>query len=670
MDANNILPNIGSPVSLRGFNEDDIDDMSIGEFVYATTLLQRKLAARISEPSTAHEFATFTTAHGADWSGYRSPSQVNWVDDSDDQQDNQQPVPGQQADSLTPAQPLPAAPDNYYDSLPGIAGMLRQLQHATDAIITHFARHLEPALGDQAVYLGAPPGVMAYKDGPTYFREVLRFSRQHTKKIHDRLPYLTWSPGQDPELRSSQPKLPLVARSFADGDMSAENADRIIALDQDLTKYVRKVGQPSAYKDEVLQAFEPTLVEAGESATPDELSQAKSRWADKIANAIDPDGPPVADALRKQADNAIKTQNYTDGSGRIWTHVTAPVYAAFKNFCLHQLKKNGTPVKVDDGLLDFLKVFDHDANDISWDGNTAEEPLHEATGEEHQPSVDPADTFDNIDEQRIDRDPTAPAAEDAAGNIVTTGSLARLEQLTTGQRLGAIIIGMFQNLLTMDPREAQVKKSHGASAQLTIVQDIETAYHTLGIGSLPEAVRRPKGAAGILPTVIKRPNPDDPDTPVCLDPEHTLGVRPPPSTGYISEVLNIGSFHPKHAEILCCDSKIVGQIWSKHHAVLDQRWEHRIFTAAQRQAILARDRGCQAPGCTIPAIYCQIHHILAWLLGGPTDIDNAITLCAVHHAAVHNGKWLIRKHNGIHFFQPAAWLDPTQPLLRNLYWSL
>ncbi|OAV59509.1 hypothetical protein [Enteractinococcus helveticum] len=55
---------------------------------------------------------------------------------------------------------------------------------------------------------------------------------------------------------------------------------------------------------------------------------------------------------------------------------------------------------------------------------------------------------------------------------------------------------------------------------------------------------------------------------------------------------------------------------------------------------------------------------------GTTDIDNAITLCALHQAAVHNGKWTIHTINGTHFFQPAPWLDPTQPLLRNMYWAI
>src|SRR5690606_23466266 len=35
----------------------------------------------------------------------------------------------------------------------------------------------------------------------------------------------------------------------------------------------------------------------------------------------------------------------------------------------------------------------------------------------------------------------------------------------------------------------------------------------------------------------------------------------------------------------------------------------RCFTAAQRRAIIARDGGCIIPGCTIPASWCEIHHV-------------------------------------------------------------
>src|SRR5699024_11059686 len=166
-------------------------------------------------------------------------------------------------------------------------------------------------------------GVKAYRDGPTYFREVMKFSRQQTTKIQGRLPYRTWTPGQDRELLSSRPKLTLLAKSVADGKLSAENADGTAARDTALTKSPEIVGQTTAYQDDVLKAFESTLVEAGESATPDELSQSKRRWTNRIAHAICPDGPPVAEALRKQADNALHTKSEPDGSGRIWMPATS-----------------------------------------------------------------------------------------------------------------------------------------------------------------------------------------------------------------------------------------------------------------------------------------------------------------------------------------------------------
>ena len=121
---------------------------------------------------------------------------------------------------------------------------------------------------------------------------------------------------------------------------------------------------------------------------------------------------------------------------------------------------------------------------------------------------------------------------------------------------------------------------------------------------------------------------------------------------------------------LACDSELVGQIWDGPDTVLQQKRAFRLYTAVQRRAILARDKGCQAPGCTTPAVYCDIHHVKEWAAGGKTDETNAITLCPHHHGAVHNGKWTIRRHQGLTFFQPAPWLDPSQPLLRNLYWNV
>ncbi|GAA4480210.1 hypothetical protein GCM10023190_24650 [Enteractinococcus fodinae] len=643
MDTTQILPNIGSPVSSPAFDPSAADEMSVGEAAYAAAFFANVAVKRMADPAAAGEFARFVTASGEDWTGFKPSAAPPAVTEDD---------AGQAAGAAEPhdapsgaaeqARSIPVPPENYYDSLPGIAHMLRHQQRATDALLTHFAAHLEPAMSDQAVMLGTPEGVKGYRNTSIYFREVLKLSTAQTKKIHDRVPYVTWAPGMDPSLAAYHPNLVKVAKSYAAGRISGENLDRIISMDKDLTKYVHKTKALPEVKREILLAFEEALVDAAEALTPDELSEAKSRWANKIAHAIDPDGPLVADAIRKQPDNAIRTQNLADGSGKISMHATPAVYATFKNWILHQLNYNGTPVEIPQEVFDLL-----------------------ATDDQEEP--EPADAYNDLDDLKSAPDPDA-TAEDPDGNTRSAQATAEIDPLTTGQRAAAILIGMFQNLLTMDPKDLGAKKAHGASAQLMIVQDIQTAYETLGVGALPEAVRRPPEAAGVLPPSITVPNPDD--QPVCLNPDHTRGHSPPSWTQFMSEAVNIGSIRPHDAAPLACDSKLVGQIWNGDHDVLAQYRAHRLFTPTQRRAILARDRGCQAPGCTVPAVYCQIHHITEWLNNGTTNVDNAITLCAHHHGAVHNGKWKIRKHHGATFFQPAPWLDPTQPLLRNLYWAL
>jgi hypothetical protein len=45
--------------------------------------------------------------------------------------------------------------------------------------------------------------------------------------------------------------------------------------------------------------------------------------------------------------------------------------------------------------------------------------------------------------------------------------------------------------------------------------------------------------------------------------------------------------------------------------------------------LIARDAGCSFPGCTHPPQWCDRHHILDWILGGPTDLDNMTLLADI-----------------------------------------
>lgn len=51
----------------------------------------------------------------------------------------------------------------------------------------------------------------------------------------------------------------------------------------------------------------------------------------------------------------------------------------------------------------------------------------------------------------------------------------------------------------------------------------------------------------------------------------------------------------------------------------------------QKAALVATELVCSYPGCTEPAIACEVHHLVAWLLGGRTDVENLTLRCKDHH---------------------------------------
>ena len=69
--------------------------------------------------------------------------------------------------------------------------------------------------------------------------------------------------------------------------------------------------------------------------------------------------------------------------------------------------------------------------------------------------------------------------------------------------------------------------------------------------------------------------------------------------------------------------------------MLDTGRATRTFTAAQTRAITARDRHCVWPGCDTPPGWCETHHQVHWVDGGPTSVDNGVLLCGRHHDRIH-----------------------------------
>ena len=83
--------------------------------------------------------------------------------------------------------------------------------------------------------------------------------------------------------------------------------------------------------------------------------------------------------------------------------------------------------------------------------------------------------------------------------------------------------------------------------------------------------------------------------------------------------------------------------------------EERVFNRHQRRAIALRDGGCVIPGCTVPAGWCEIHHVTEYARGGPTHTDNGVLLCWYHHRFLDRSGWQIRMNAGVPELKPPAW---------------
>jgi hypothetical protein len=118
---------------------------------------------------------------------------------------------------------------------------------------------------------------------------------------------------------------------------------------------------------------------------------------------------------------------------------------------------------------------------------------------------------------------------------------------------------------------------------------------------------------------------------------------------------------------IACDADIIPVLLGGEGRILDIGRASRVFPPHIRKAIAARDQGCAFPGCTIPAPWCEAHHINYWSHGGTSGTDNGTLLCSHHHHLIHKEQWIIQVRAGIPWFIPPPHVDPRQVHRRNHY---
>ncbi|MBD7958568.1 DUF222 domain-containing protein [Microbacterium sp. Sa4CUA7] len=97
--------------------------------------------------------------------------------------------------------------------------------------------------------------------------------------------------------------------------------------------------------------------------------------------------------------------------------------------------------------------------------------------------------------------------------------------------------------------------------------------------------------------------------------------------------------------------------------ILDWGRRKRLFTKAQKFALIERDGGCAA--CGAPPGMTRVHHIRWWLRdSGTTDLSNGVLLCDSCHHRVHDNGYEIRiDGTGVDadvWLIPPPWVDSTR----------
>jgi hypothetical protein len=128
----------------------------------------------------------------------------------------------------------------------------------------------------------------------------------------------------------------------------------------------------------------------------------------------------------------------------------------------------------------------------------------------------------------------------------------------------------------------------------------------------------------------------------------------------------VGPIHPATARRIACDAvrTVVtvappapadGPAWTGVGAPvvpLSVGRKTRTVPASMRTALCLRDNGCRFPGCDRPPAWTDGHHIIHWDDGGPTELDNLVSLCRSHHRRVHDEGWRIHITDGVAVVEP------------------
>ncbi|MBM9461117.1 DUF222 domain-containing protein [Nocardioides sp. zg-536] len=97
-----------------------------------------------------------------------------------------------------------------------------------------------------------------------------------------------------------------------------------------------------------------------------------------------------------------------------------------------------------------------------------------------------------------------------------------------------------------------------------------------------------------------------------------------------------GEVSATEARRLACTAGIIPAVLGGQGEVLDLGRKQRLFSPAIRRALGLKQKTCAAEGCTVPARWCEAHHLVPWSQGGHTRLKDAKLFCGFDHHRMHD----------------------------------
>ncbi len=116
-----------------------------------------------------------------------------------------------------------------------------------------------------------------------------------------------------------------------------------------------------------------------------------------------------------------------------------------------------------------------------------------------------------------------------------------------------------------------------------------------------------------------------------------------PATGHDAATMGFGAtLSAARARWLTCDATITRIVLGPDGLPLDVGRTHRVVPTHLRRAVEKRDGHCVFGACHAPTHWCEVHHLVHWIAGGETSLDNSALLCERHHTKIHHGFTVVR----------------------------